>query len=164
MFSTGFSSKSWCMGRSWNIATRFGLSRLRQKRRSGVPGGDFIDRIHQRKDKPGAVISKDDADLVKHITRKDFTSNYSGARKSKSPKRQWHRTLIIAPYWVQATLRNRGKAILDKNGQLWSNDGQPWIGGDPFPEPKAAFKQCGITSPISRATMTRERSDRLAFL
>jgi hypothetical protein len=47
---------------------------------------------------------------------------------------------IIAPYWVQATLRNKGKAILDKKGQLWTDDGQPWIGGDPFPQPRTGLE------------------------
>ena len=43
---------------------------------------------------------------------------------------------IVPPYWVELTLRNRGKAVLDGKGQLWSPDGQPWIGGDPFPQPQ----------------------------
>ena len=47
---------------------------------------------------------------------------------------------MVAPYWIDATLRNRGKAMLDGKGQLWTKDGQPWIGGDPFPQARSGLE------------------------
>ena len=117
-----------------------------------------IEKFTKGKIKPGAVISKENADLVKDISPEGLYLDLQRGAQIKIAEATTAPDAIIAPYWVQATLRNRGKAILDKNGQLWSNDGQPWIGGDPFPEPKAAFKQCGITSPISRAMTMFEKS------
>jgi hypothetical protein len=38
-----------------------------------------------------------------------------------------------APY-IEATLRNRGKARFDDTGNVVAADGGPWIGGHPFPD------------------------------
>ena len=37
------------------------------------------------------------------------------------------------PYFLDATLRNQGQAVFDANGNVTTRDGQPWIGGIPFP-------------------------------
>lgn len=45
----------------------------------------------------------------------------------------------LSPWeYVEATLRNAGKARFDANGNVVTADGQPWIGGTPFPEPTEA--------------------------
>jgi len=90
--------------------------------------------------KPGAIISKDNAELVKDISPEGLYLELQRGAEIKIAEATMAPDGIIAPYWVQATLRNRGKAILDKNGQLWTNGGQPWIGGDPFPEPKSGIE------------------------
>lgn len=38
--------------------------------------------------------------------------------------------------YLEATLRNRGKALLDAAGNVVTADGKPWIGGNPFPDAK----------------------------
>lgn len=38
--------------------------------------------------------------------------------------------------YLEATLSNQGKAILDANGNVATADGKPWIGGNPFPDAK----------------------------
>jgi len=40
--------------------------------------------------------------------------------------------------YIEATLRNKGLAIADEKGNVYLKDGKPWIGGNPFPEPKTA--------------------------
>jgi len=40
--------------------------------------------------------------------------------------------------YIEATLRNKGRARFDKNGNVVSDDGGPWIGGHPFPDAKDA--------------------------
>jgi hypothetical protein len=42
-----------------------------------------------------------------------------------------------APY-IEATLRNKGRARFDEKGNVVSDDGGPWIGGHPFPDAKSA--------------------------
>jgi len=43
----------------------------------------------------------------------------------------------LSPYeYIEATLRNRGKARFDASGNVVVGDGEPWIGGNPFPDPK----------------------------
>jgi len=44
------------------------------------------------------------------------------------------------PEYIEATLRNRGKAMFDAKGNVVTRDGKPWIGGNPFPEPKSAIE------------------------
>jgi hypothetical protein len=38
--------------------------------------------------------------------------------------------------YIEATLRNAGKAKFDARGNVVAPDGKPWIGGNPFPDPK----------------------------
>jgi len=38
--------------------------------------------------------------------------------------------------YLEATLRNAGKAKFDSKGNVVAPDGKPWIGGNPFPDPK----------------------------
>lgn len=57
----------------------------------------------------------------------------------------------LYPYdFLEATLRNNGKATLDNDGNTVVKDtGKPWIGGMPFPDPQSgleAFTNLGITA------------------
>ena len=57
----------------------------------------------------------------------------------------------LYPYdFLEATLRNSGKAVLDEVGNVVVKDsGAPWIGGMPFPDPGSgleAFSNLGITA------------------
>lgn len=38
--------------------------------------------------------------------------------------------------YIEATLANAGKARFDARGNVVTADGKPWIGGNPFPDPK----------------------------
>jgi hypothetical protein len=48
----------------------------------------------------------------------------------------------LSPWeYIQATLSNAGKAGFDGKGNVVNvKDGQPWIGGNPFPDPKTAIE------------------------
>ncbi len=47
----------------------------------------------------------------------------------------------LSPWeYVEATLRNAGKARFDDKGNVVTLDGQPWIGGNPFPDPQKAIE------------------------
>lgn len=45
---------------------------------------------------------------------------------------------LCARDYVEATLRNAGQATFSDDGNVVTLDGKPWIGGNPFPNPKTA--------------------------
>jgi Protein of unknown function (DUF1329) len=99
-----------------------------------------IEKFTKGKIKPGMIISKDNAELVKDISPEGLYLELQRGAQIKIAEATTAPDAIIAPYWVQATLRNKGKAVLDKKGQLWTEDGQPWIGGDPFPQARSGLE------------------------
>ena len=42
--------------------------------------------------------------------------------------------------YIEATLRNQGRARFDETGNVVTDEGLPWIGGNPFPDPKSALE------------------------
>ena len=47
----------------------------------------------------------------------------------------------LSPWeYIEATLRNQGQARFDKTGNIVTQDGKPWIGGNPFPDPQSAIE------------------------
>ena len=47
----------------------------------------------------------------------------------------------LSPWdYLQATIRNKGRAQFDARGNVVAPDGRPWIGGNPFPDPKTAIE------------------------
>lgn len=55
--------------------------------------------------------------------------------------------------YQEATIRNQGKAFFSDNGNVVTKDGQPWIGGNPFPEPQTAVEA------VAAATLSWGRHD-----
>lgn len=59
----------------------------------------------------------------------------------------------LSPWeYIEATLRNEGKAqFSDKLGFVATPDGKPWVGGNPFPDPKSALELfAGLTMSWGR--------------
>jgi hypothetical protein len=47
----------------------------------------------------------------------------------------------LSPWeYIEATLRNQGQARFDERGNVVAADGNPWIGGNPFPDPKSGLE------------------------
>ena len=42
--------------------------------------------------------------------------------------------------YIEATLRHAGQARFDETGNVVTQEGKPWIGGNPFPDPKSALE------------------------
>tara|TARA_R110000787_G_scaffold6770_3_gene23476 strand:+ start:961 stop:2337 length:1377 start_codon:yes stop_codon:yes gene_type:complete len=42
--------------------------------------------------------------------------------------------------YIEATLKNAGKAKFDERGNVVAPDGRPWIGGNPFPDAKSGLE------------------------
>ena len=86
--------------------------------------------------KPGMIISKDNFELVKDIAPAGLFVELQRGRQIKIGETSLQPDAVEPGFWVEATLRNKGQAVLDQRGQLWTKDGKPWIGGAPFAEPK----------------------------
>ena len=48
--------------------------------------------------------------------------------------------LLLPHDYVEATLRNRGRAVFDATQNVVTREGKPWIGGNPFPEPSSPLE------------------------
>jgi hypothetical protein len=99
-----------------------------------------IEKFTKGRVKPGMVISKDNADLVKDIAPEGLYVELTRGREIKITETTLRPEIFVPQYWIDATLRNSGKATLDKDNMLWTTDGKPWIGGDPFPQAKTAYE------------------------
>ena len=85
--------------------------------------------------KVGDVIDADNVDLVQDLLDPIVYQEIAqdGRKIFIQPEVQDVETLY-PPYFLDATLRNQGQAVFDANGNVTTRDGQPWIGGIPFPE------------------------------
>ena len=62
----------------------------------------------------------------------------------------------LSPWeYNEATLRNQGQAMFDADGNVVTLDGKPWIGGNPFPDPKTGIEVfAGLTLSWGRHDST----------
>ena len=91
--------------------------------------------------KPGMIITKENAALIKDIAPEGLMVELQrGNTEVKIGETTLDPKEILPGYWVEATLRHKGQAVLDSKGQLWHKDGGPWVGGAPFPEPKSGLE------------------------
>lgn len=100
-----------------------------------------IEGYTKGKIKTGDMITAANVDIVKDllppITYKQIKE--MGRRIKIVPTTRDITRLFPADY-LEATLRNNGKAKLDKDGNVWTSDGKPWIGGNPFPDAKTGIE------------------------
>lgn len=113
--------------------------------RSGDLGSAYPDELNSIEEysrgrlKAGDVISRDNVELVKDLLDpvRFFQILEMGRRLTLAPTTTDPYRLNPQAY-IEATLRNRGQAVFDAKGNVVTRDGRPWIGGNPFPEPKSA--------------------------
>jgi hypothetical protein len=99
-----------------------------------------IEKYTKGRVKPGMIISKDNAELVKDLCPEGLYVELTLGREIRIAETTMQLELFVWKPWIEATLQNKGRAVLDKKGQLWTKDGMPWVGGDPFPEPRTALE------------------------
>ncbi len=96
-----------------------------------------IDAYTKGKLKAGDVLSADNVDYVKDILD---PIAYHQIKNDKRVVDLAPSTTDVnrlnPPEFLEATLKNRGVHRLDQNQNVWTKDGKPWIGGNPFPEPE----------------------------
>lgn len=87
--------------------------------------------------KPGDVITADNIEHVAHLL------DPIAVMQVKDMGRRIHivepvkdASYLFPAEYLEATLRNQGKAVIGSDGNVYTKDGKPWIGGMPFPTPK----------------------------
>ncbi len=91
--------------------------------------------------KPGDVIDANNVDQVQDLLDPiRFMQIKQMGRKIGLVESTKDMTHLSPVDYIEATLRNKGKAMLDAKGNCYTTDGQPWIGGCPFPEPQSALE------------------------
>ena len=99
-----------------------------------------IEKYTKGRIKPGMIISKENAELIKDIAPEGLIVELQRGAQIKIAETTTRPEAKVPRFWLEATLRNKGQAVLDQKGQLWHKSGGPWIGGFPFPEPKTALE------------------------
>jgi hypothetical protein len=99
-----------------------------------------IEKYTKGRVKVGMIISKENATSIKDIAPEGLMVELQRGAQIKIGETTTRPEATQPKFWLAATLRNKGQAVLDKNGQLWHKSGGPWIGGTPFPEPQTALE------------------------
>jgi len=97
--------------------------------------------------KPGDVIDADNVDLIQDLLDPiRVTQIKQMGRKLDLVPSTTDMTRLSPVDYIDATLRNRGRATFDAKGNVVTDEGKPWIGGLPFSEPKNGLEVfVGIT-------------------
>src|SRR6056297_141247 len=89
--------------------------------------------------KPGDVITADNVEHVEHLLDPIALEQVKTmGRRIRIAETTRDITKLYPHDYLEATLRNAGKATFDAVGNVRSPDGGTWLGGCPFPDPKNA--------------------------
>ena len=85
--------------------------------------------------KTGDFITADNVEIVKDLLDPiAYVQIAQMGRRVKIAPTTTDVTKIFPHEYLEATLRNQGKAKMDADGNVFTTEGQPWIGGNPFPD------------------------------
>ena len=113
-----------------------------------------IEAFTKGKIKNGDMITADNVDVVKDLIDPiAYEQIKTMGRKVKMRPTTMDTSKLYGAAYLEATLRNQGKAQFDEAGNIRAPDGGPWIGGNPFPEPKDALEG------IANLTLSWGRND-----
>ncbi|MCC2659015.1 MAG: hypothetical protein K0Q76_4123, partial [Panacagrimonas sp.] len=100
-----------------------------------------IEAYTKGKIKPGDVLSAANVEHVKDLVSSIvYTQVRDMGRRITIQEPLKDVTKLFPQDYLEATLKNKGKAKLDEAGNIVTQDGAPWIGGNPFPEPKTGYE------------------------
>ena len=87
--------------------------------------------------KEGDVIDADNIDIVQDLVDPMLYQEVKqDGRKFFIVGTDHEIEKMYPPFYLDATLKNQGQATFDADGNVKTKDGQPWIGGTPFPDPQ----------------------------
>lgn len=113
-----------------------------------------IEGYTKGKIKTGDMITADNVDVVKDLIDPiAYQQVKTMGRKIKIRPTTMDTSKLFGAAYLEATLRNEGKAKFDEAGNIRAPDGGPWIGGNPFPDPKDALEG------IANLTLSWGRND-----
>lgn len=113
-----------------------------------------IDAWSKGKIKTGDMITADNVDIVKELLDPvAFMEVKTMGRRIRIVPTTRDITKLFPAAYLEATLRNRGKAKFNAEGNIVNADGKTWIGGLPFPDAKNANEL------ISNLTLSWGRND-----
>ena len=96
-----------------------------------------IEAYTKGKIKVGDVVSKDNVELVQDLIDPMLFQEVSqDGRTFTIFGTQTATEAQFPPYYLDTTLKNWGQAAFGSDGNVYTQDGKPWIGGHPFPEAK----------------------------
>jgi len=98
-----------------------------------------IEAYTKGKLKPGDVLNAENVDIVKDLLDPGayYQIKHDGRLVDLAPTETDVTKLTPTPF-LQATLANKGKHKVFPDGNCYTLDHKPWIGGNPFPEPQSA--------------------------
>jgi len=101
-----------------------------------------IDAYTKGKVKTGDIIDAGNADLVKDLLEPVLYSQIKQmGRRIRIVPTTTDASELYPNDFLEASLKNSGKAILDADGNTVVKDtGEAWIGGMPFPDPQSALE------------------------
>ncbi|TJY63252.1 DUF1329 domain-containing protein [Sinimarinibacterium sp. CAU 1509] len=100
-----------------------------------------LDAYTHGKIKSGDLITADNVDLVADLMEpaKLYQVRKLGRQLKVVPTTT--DVMRLSPWeYLEATFRNKGRARFDARGNVVNDDGKPWIGGSPFPDPQSALE------------------------
>jgi len=97
-----------------------------------------IEAYTKGKIKPGDVLTADNVDVVKDLLDPiAYKQVKEMGRRINIVASTTDVTKLFSHDYLEATLRNKGRAIVGADGNIYDQkEGAPWIGGSPFPDPK----------------------------
>src|SRR5581483_9706555 len=91
--------------------------------------------------KTGDEITAANVELVKDLLEPIKYQQVAKLGRRLKVARTTSELMRLSPWeYLEATLRNQGKAKFDARGNVVTADGKPWIGGNPFPNPQSAVE------------------------
>jgi len=96
-----------------------------------------IEELTQGKVKLGDVIDNNNVDVVKEYLSAGV---YECVQKGMKLIIGEHLSTdkLVPSHFLEATEKNKGKAVIDENGTVYLQDGSPWPGGLPSTDPQTA--------------------------
>lgn len=100
-----------------------------------------IEAYTKGKVKPGDIVNADNVEAVKDLMDPILYQQVKTmGRKIEIVESTRDVSKMYPAEYLEATLRNKGKAKFDANGNVVTESGAPWIGGSPFPDAKDALE------------------------
>ena len=117
-----------------------------------------IEAYTKGKVKVGDVIDADNIELVQDLIDPMLFQEVSqDGRSFFVLPTQTETEVHYPPFYLDATLKHWGQAEFGPDGNVYTKDGKPWIGGHPFPDPQDGYEA------IANITLSWGRHDQDIF-